>query len=74
MQLSSRRNFLQTMGGLLVLPFLRAEEPEVILYNGNIWTVDETQRRVIRDTIKQRSADGILNLRLVGNPDTIPLQ
>jgi predicted amidohydrolase YtcJ len=33
------------MGGLLVLPFLRAEEAEVILYNGNIWTVDETQTR-----------------------------
>lgn len=45
MELSSRRNFLQTMGSLLVLPFLRAEEPEVILYNGNIWTVDETQPR-----------------------------
>jgi predicted amidohydrolase YtcJ len=42
---STRRNFLQRMGGLLVLPFLAAEEPEVILYNGNIWTVDETQPR-----------------------------
>jgi len=40
---STRRNFLQSMGSLLVLPLLRAEEPEVILYNGNIWTLDETQ-------------------------------
>jgi len=39
----SRRDFLQSMGSLLVLPLLRAQEPEVILYNGNIWTVDETQ-------------------------------
>jgi predicted amidohydrolase YtcJ len=33
------------MSGLLMLPFLRAEEPEVVLYNGNIWTVDEGQPR-----------------------------
>jgi len=39
----SRRSFIQRMGSLLALPFLRAEEPEVILYNGNIWTVDEAQ-------------------------------
>ena len=31
LELSTRRNFLQSMGSLLVLPFLRAEEPEVIL-------------------------------------------
>jgi predicted amidohydrolase YtcJ len=39
----SRRDFLQRMGSLLVLPPPRAEEPEVILYNGNIWTVDDAQ-------------------------------
>ena len=39
----SRRNFLHGMASLLVLPLLRLEEPEVILYNGEIWTVDETQ-------------------------------
>ncbi len=39
----SRRNFLQQMGSLLAVPLLRAEEPQVILYNGNIWTVDELQ-------------------------------
>ena len=37
----SRRNFLYNLGGLLVLPLLSAQEPDVILYNGNFWTVDE---------------------------------
>lgn len=36
----SRRNVLERMGSLLALPFLRAE-PDLILYNGNIWTVDD---------------------------------
>jgi hypothetical protein len=39
----SRRNFLHGMGSLLALSVLRLEGPELILYNGNIWTVDETQ-------------------------------
>ena len=41
----SRRRFMQGMSSLLVLPFLRTEEPEIILYNGNIWTVDDAQPR-----------------------------
>src|SRR5258706_14552758 len=41
----SRRNFMQGMSGLLALPLLRTEEPESVLYNGNIWTEDETQPR-----------------------------
>jgi predicted amidohydrolase YtcJ len=36
---------MQGMSSLLVLPFLRSEEPEIVLYNGNIWTVDELQPR-----------------------------
>ena len=39
----SRRTFLHGIGSWLALPLLRLEEPELILYNGNIWTVDETQ-------------------------------
>jgi predicted amidohydrolase YtcJ len=39
----SRRNFLHGMGSLFALPLLRLEEPDLILYNGNIWTIDETQ-------------------------------
>lgn len=39
----SRRSFLRRTGSALALPFLRADEPELILYNGKIWTVDETQ-------------------------------
>jgi predicted amidohydrolase YtcJ len=36
---------MQGMSSLMVLPFLRSEEPEIVLYNGNIWTVDELQPR-----------------------------
>ena len=36
---------MQGMGSVLVLPLLRTEEPETVLYNGNIWTVDENQPR-----------------------------
>jgi predicted amidohydrolase YtcJ len=39
----SRRNFVQGVGSFLALPFLRTEEPDIILYNGNIWTLDELQ-------------------------------
>src|SRR3954452_13380772 len=41
----SRRSFIQGMGSLLALPLMRTEEPEIILYNGAIWTVDEAQPR-----------------------------
>jgi hypothetical protein len=36
---------MQGMSSLLALPLLRTEEPETVLYNGNIWTVDESQPR-----------------------------
>ncbi|PYX54722.1 MAG: hypothetical protein DMG76_20655, partial [Acidobacteria bacterium] len=36
---------MQGMSTLLALPLLRTEEPETLLYNGNIWTVDEAQPR-----------------------------
>jgi predicted amidohydrolase YtcJ len=36
---------MQGMSSLLALPLLRTEEPEIVLYNGNIWTVDESQPR-----------------------------
>lgn len=35
---TSRRNFLRGLGAFALLPALRTE-PELILYNGNIWTV-----------------------------------
>jgi len=31
------------MSSLRLLPLLRGEEPEIVLYNGNIWTVNEAQ-------------------------------
>lgn len=34
---------MQGMSGLLALPLLRSEEPETILYNGNLWTLDQAQ-------------------------------
>jgi predicted amidohydrolase YtcJ len=45
MRTVSRRNFVQGMSSLLALPLLRTEKPETVLYNGNIWTVDEAQPR-----------------------------
>ncbi|MGA2302254.1 MAG: amidohydrolase [Candidatus Acidiferrum sp.] len=44
----SRRNFLHRMGGLSSLalfPLFKAQEPDLVLYNGNIWTVDPSQPR-----------------------------
>ena len=41
----SRRELLYGLSGLALLSFLRSQEPDLILYNGNIWTVDETQPR-----------------------------
>ena len=37
---------------MLALPLLRTEEPEIILYNGNIWTVDDSQPRAQAVAIK----------------------
>jgi predicted amidohydrolase YtcJ len=36
---TSRREFVQTLGAFALFPFERAE-PDLILYNGNFWTVD----------------------------------
>src|SRR5215467_10029747 len=41
----SRRHFLQGVSSLLALPLVRAEQPEIVLYNGNIWAVDPAQPR-----------------------------
>ncbi|HZQ95278.1 MAG TPA: amidohydrolase [Candidatus Sulfotelmatobacter sp.] len=40
---STRRSFLGTLGAFAVVPLLPRThiEPDIILYNGNIWTVDE---------------------------------
>jgi len=59
---------MQGMSGLLALPLLRTEEPESVLYNGNIWTVDETQPRA------QAVAIGGGRFLAVGsNADVLPL-
>jgi predicted amidohydrolase YtcJ len=44
---SSRREFLHRLGALSALAFFRLErtEPDLILYNGNIWTVNASQPR-----------------------------
>src|SRR5579864_9386016 len=36
---TSRRNFLATLGAFTLMP-LQREEPDLILHNGNFWTVD----------------------------------
>src|ERR1700693_4599414 len=37
----SRREFICSLSAFLALPLLQAQEPDMILYNGNLWTVDE---------------------------------
>jgi hypothetical protein len=44
MSASSRRDFLQSLGAFALLP-LRRTEPQTILYNANIWTVDARNPR-----------------------------
>lgn len=41
---ASRREFLGGLGAFALLPLARIE-PDLILYNGNIWTVNETSPR-----------------------------
>ena len=41
----SRRELLYGFSGLTLLPFLRGQEPDLVLYNANIWTVDDKQPR-----------------------------
>lgn len=45
--LTNRRSFLTTFGAFAALPLLPRTriEPDVILYNGHIWTADEQQPR-----------------------------
>lgn len=64
----SRRNFTLGLSSVLALPLLRREEPETILYNGNIWTVDEAQPRA------QAAAIRAGRFMAVGsNDDVLPL-
>src|SRR5215467_4080415 len=64
----SRRHFLQGMSSLLALPLVRAEEPEIVLYNGNIWTVDPAQPRAQAVAIS-----GARFLAVGSNADVLPL-
>jgi hypothetical protein len=41
---TSRRDFVLTLGAFALFPFERTE-PDVILYNGNFWTVDPRNPR-----------------------------
>jgi len=41
----SRREFLYGMGAAMLLPFLRIQEPDLVLHNGAFWTVDPKQPR-----------------------------
>src|SRR2546426_9295984 len=59
---------MQGVSSLLALPLLRMEEPETVLYNGNIWTADEAQPRA------QAVAIGGGRLLSVGsNAEVLPL-
>ena len=59
---------MQGMGSLLALPLLRAEEPEIVLYNGNIWTVDSAQPRAQAVAIR-----GERFMAVGSNSDVLPL-
>src|SRR5215472_6746622 len=56
------------MSSLLALPLARTEEPETILYNGNIWTVDPAQPRAQAVAIS-----GARFLAVGSNADVLPL-
>lgn len=43
--MSSRREFIGALGGLALRPFERTTEPQLVLYNGNILTVDTAHPR-----------------------------
>src|SRR5215471_15979297 len=64
----SRRHFLQGMSSLLALPLARTEQPEIVLYNGNIWTVDPAQPRAQAVAIR-----GGRFLAVGSNADVLPL-
>ena len=64
----SRRNFMQGMSALLALPLLRTDEPDLVLYNANIWTVDEAQPRAQAVAIR-----GGRLLAVGSNADVLPL-
>jgi predicted amidohydrolase YtcJ len=64
----SRRNFMQGMSSLLGLALLRTEEPETVLYNGNIWTVDEAQPRA-----QAAAISGARFVAVGSNVDVLPL-
>jgi predicted amidohydrolase YtcJ len=61
----------QCLGSVVALPLLPTEEPETILYNGNIWTVDDSQPRAQAVAIKSGrllavgSNDEVLHLATV---------
>ena len=44
MRKPNRREFVLTLGAFALLPFERTE-PDLILYNGNFWTVDPRNPR-----------------------------
>jgi predicted amidohydrolase YtcJ len=45
MEKTSRRDFVRRLGAFALMP-LKRTEPDLILYNGNIWTVDPSAPRV----------------------------
>ncbi len=59
---------MQGMSSLLVLPLLRTEEPETVLYNGNIWTLDEAQPRA-----QALAISGPRFVAVGSNADVLPL-
>jgi predicted amidohydrolase YtcJ len=71
----SRRDFVQTLGAFAMLPLARTE-PDLILYNGDIWSVDPALPRAQAVAISGGrfiavgSNDEVLNLALPRTPKT----
>jgi predicted amidohydrolase YtcJ len=59
---------MQGMSSVLMLPLLRKQEPETVLYNGNIWTLDETQPRA-----QAAAVSGARFVAVGSNADVLPL-
>ncbi len=64
----SRRNFVQGIGSMVMLPLVPTEEPGIVLYNGDIWTVNQAQPRAQAAAIRDGrffavgSSDDVLGL------------
>ena len=63
MEKSSRRVFVQRLGAFALMPLARTE-PDLILYNGNIWTVEAVKIRLLDLLVENSPGCATENVRL----------